>query len=173
MPEGASIQKSFGKRDALDAISTAEGTVLLLASWAKMLGVNITENQTIPKPGETLQAATAFAQELEHDFHNGTLPRLDAHSVITGTVRALVKDANMNAFALVETKDGAVAVPVSDADRGRITVGEFAIFQVVSGEKHCAVITSFPHRCRLQHLATGNTPDASQKYPKPSDAEPQ
>lgn len=152
LPEGASIQKSFGKRDALDAISTAEGTVLLLASWAKMLGVNITENQTIPKPGETLQAATAFAQELEHDFHNGTLPRLDAHSVITGTVRALVKDANMNAFALVTAPDTdgkaaackAFAVPVSDTDRDRLAVGDAATFEVAAGTKHCALVTPWP-----------------------------
>lgn len=121
--------------------------------------------------------------DLERAFHNGALQVLNdpasaayeqaCNDGLAGTVRVLVKDANMNAFALVETKDGAVAVPVSDADRGRITVGESAIFQVVSGEKHCTVITSFSHPCRLQHLATGNTPDASQKHPKPSDAEPQ
>lgn len=59
LPEGASIQKSFGKRDALDAISTAEGTVFLLASWARTLGVNLPESQTILGP--------------TCGFHNGTI----------------------------------------------------------------------------------------------------
>lgn len=81
------------------------------------------------------------AQHLERAFHNGILPQ-HGDGTITGTVRALAKDANANAFALVEDAAGkALAVPVSDADRGRLVVGETATFEVLAGSRHAAIVT--------------------------------
>ena len=157
LPEGASIQKSFGKRDALDAISTAEGTVFLLASWARTLGVNLPENQTVSRPAER--------QEMERDFHNGMLQQPD-EGTIAGTVRALVKDANANAFALVKGKDEKTfAVPVSDADRDRLAVGETATFEVSAGSRHCAMVA-------LPPIPSGTGPVCPFEKKKNGDAEP-
>lgn len=89
--------------------------------------------------------------DLEYAFHNGALQALNdpasaayeqaCNDGLTGTVRTLVKDANANAFVLVETKDGAVAVPVSDADRDRLVIGETATFQAVAGARHCELVS--------------------------------
>lgn len=69
---------------------------------------------------------------LEHAFHNGLISPPPSGCNITGTVRALVKDANANTFALVDTGDGkAFAVPVSDTDRDRLVIGETATFEAV------------------------------------------
>ena len=94
--------------------------------------------------------ASRVSAKLERAFHLGGIPHLNAkdpafcNNVFTGTVRALAKDANMNAFALVETEHGAVAVPVSDADRDTLIIGHKADFQVVGDTKRCAVITTPP-----------------------------
>ena len=117
----------------------------------------------------TMQQIEAFNRQrqekeaavaIEQSFHNGQISHLRADNLaaygdgtFTGTVRALVKDANMNAFALVVPMAGAtvddkpVAVPISDTDRDHLVVGCLATFQVhtagtagVSGSRHCAVI---------------------------------
>ncbi|MHB8226363.1 type II toxin-antitoxin system HipA family toxin [Acidithiobacillus sp.] len=85
-------------------------------------------------------------KNLEQAFHNGTLPQ-PGEGMVTGTVRALVKDANANAFALVEVlqtaeADGQTfAVPVSDADRGSLVIGETATFQAVAGLRRCELVS--------------------------------
>ncbi|MHB8365958.1 MAG: HipA domain-containing protein, partial [Acidithiobacillus sp.] len=98
-------------------------------------------------PDISVEASIA---SLERAFHNGQIQRLNDPDVLrkmsinaglTATVRALVKDANMNAFALVEDEIGrTLAVPVSDADRDGIPIGESATFQVVDGAWHCVVM---------------------------------
>jgi hypothetical protein len=91
-------------------------------------------------------SAKSAALHLEQAFHHGMIPSPPSGGDVTGTVRTLVKDANMNVYALVvlqttEAADGkAFAVPVSDADLYLLTVGESAIFQAVDGAKHCAVV---------------------------------
>ena len=67
---------------------------------------------------------------LEGAFHDGLLlPPPTGVDEISGTVRALVKDANMNAFALIEAGGKAFAVPLSDADRDRLSIGNTATFR--------------------------------------------
>lgn len=97
--------------------------------------------------------------QLEQVFHHVFIRRLNdlqlcgtvayeqaRNEGLTAMVRALVKDANANDFALVTVPDaafpGPFAVPVSDADRDRLVVGNAATFQVVEGAKHCTVITA-------------------------------
>lgn len=87
---------------------------------------------------EAMEARTAA--RLERDFHNGMLPPPPSGCDITGTVRALVKDANANAFALVDVEGGAVAVPISGADRDRLVIGEIATFEAMSGSSHFALV---------------------------------
>lgn len=78
------------------------------------------------------------AARLERDFHNGTLPQ-PGEGTVTGTTRTLVKDANANAFALVDVEGGAVAVPISGADRDRLVIGETATFEAMAGSSHFAL----------------------------------
>ncbi|MHB8226360.1 type II toxin-antitoxin system HipA family toxin [Acidithiobacillus sp.] len=79
------------------------------------------------------------AARLKQAFHNGMLPH-PGEGTVTGTVRALVKDANAFAFALVEVEGSAVAVAVSDADRDRLVIGEVATFQVADKSNHCVLV---------------------------------
>ena len=78
---------------------------------------------------------------MERAFHNGMLPQ-PGEGTVTGMIRALAKDANANAFALVEGEgDKAFTVPVSDTDRDRLVVGEIATFEVLAGSRHAAIVT--------------------------------
>lgn len=100
------------------------------------------------------QFSSRASARLEQAFHNGVIPRPYAsdNATITGTVRTLVNDANMNAFALMEDENGkAFAVPVSDADRIRLVVGESAAFEVTDGSRHCAVVEPFPKNQMVAH----------------------
>lgn len=78
------------------------------------------------------------AARLERDFHNGMLPH-PGEGTVTGTARTLVKDANANAFALVDVEGGAVAVPISGADKDRLVIGEIATFESMAGSPHFAL----------------------------------
>ena len=97
--------------------------------------------------------------QLEQEFHQTFIRRLNdlqmcgtvayeqaRNEGLTATVRALVKDANMNAFALVTIPEasfpGPFAVPISDKDRNLLSIGNNATFQVIEGEKYCALITT-------------------------------
>ncbi|MHB8365553.1 MAG: DUF6036 family nucleotidyltransferase [Acidithiobacillus sp.] len=92
------------------------------------------------------RAESSHGTDLERDFHSGLRPLpppvSSANGEMSGTVQALVKDANANAFALVENDQGAFSVPVSDADRDRLVIGDTATFEVVSGTQHCALTVS-------------------------------
>lgn len=119
--------------DAMDLLNTS-----LLVARGDLL-VNDVANRVKPVLSHHLVAKVAV-DSLERDFHNGMLPHLGEGS-ITSTVRALAKDANANAFALVDAGDGKVfAVPVSDTDRSRLVIGETATFQAVAGVRHCDVV---------------------------------
>ncbi|WP_143217873.1 hypothetical protein [Acidithiobacillus ferrivorans] len=51
----------------------------------------------------------------------------------------------MNAFALVTTQEAdgkAFAVPVSDMDRDRLSIGSTATFRVAEGSRCCAVVSA-------------------------------
>lgn len=97
------------------------------------------ESRTASALGAASATTTkAESKSMEHAFHNGLLPPLPDDDV-TGTVRALVKDANMNAFALVTAGTERFAVPISDADRDRLALGETATFQKVDASLYCMV----------------------------------
>lgn len=115
---------------------------------------NFNENDTLPN-----EAAEPDRGTFEQAFHHAFIRRLNdlqlcgtaayeqaRNEGLTATVRALVKDANANDFALVTVPDaafpGPFAVPISDADRDRLIVGSAATFQVVEGAKYCKVITA-------------------------------
>ena len=87
------------------------------------------------------------AASLEQNFHDGLLPAPGAIESMVGddgtftcTVRALVKDANTNVFALVETDGKTFAVPVSDLDRDRLAIGHTATFRIAESSRYCAVM---------------------------------
>ncbi|MHB8226251.1 hypothetical protein [Acidithiobacillus sp.] len=81
-------------------------------------------------------APAAQTKEMERAFHNGMLPQ-PGEGTVTGTVRALTKDANANAFALVDAGGGKVfAVPMDPMRTWALVVGETATFQAVDGVRH-------------------------------------
>ncbi|MHB8365548.1 MAG: hypothetical protein ACYDB0_00830 [Acidithiobacillus sp.] len=116
----------------------------------------------VEKLHPTLSKADELSDnQLEQAFHHAFIRRLNdlrlcgtvayeqaRNEGLTAMVRALVKDANANDFALVTVPDaafpGPFAVPVSDIDRDRLTVGNAATFRVVEGAKHCAVVAPSP-----------------------------
>ncbi|MHB8365554.1 MAG: HipA domain-containing protein [Acidithiobacillus sp.] len=127
---------------------------------AKRLRVNM--GYALPSGAATLSRNTA--QHLERAFHNGALPQ-PGEGMITGTVRTLAKDANANVFALMDGEDGAVAVPIPDADRDRLSIGEIATFQAVAGSRHCAIVA-------LPPIPSGTGPVCPFEKKKNGDAEP-
>jgi hypothetical protein len=95
----------------------------------------------------------AAVNSLDRVFHNGTIPYLNDSALrgtpaikvsrnygLTAQVLALVKDANQNAFALVEAGTERFDVPLSGTERDRMVVGVPATLRVVDGAKHCALV---------------------------------
>ena len=130
-----------------DMISVAQDLALLF--WAEVvndLRISRDFREIAIKHAESRLLVSQQADSdprLEHAFHIGLLQTPPSDRDITGTVRALVKDANMNAFALVTTQEAdgkTFAVPVSDMDRDRLSIGSTATFQVAEGSLCCAVV---------------------------------
>ena len=123
------------------------------------------------------------AAGLEQSFHNGALPQ-PREGTITGTVRALAKDANANAFALVEVlqtakvlqtagaDEKAFAVPISDADRDRLVIGETATFEVVRESAMGTSAADSARHCAIVAPPIPSSHDLAHPHGKNSDAEP-
>ena len=104
-------------------------------------------------------------QRLERAFHLGLLEHLNSPDIrgpevedarndgLSATVRAIVRDANQNAYALVEADavdyrqadqstatHRLFAVPVADEDVERLVVDEPASFLVLEWRDHCTVV---------------------------------
>lgn len=106
-------------------------------------------------------------QRLEHAFHLGLLEQLGNSDVrgaevdearnngLSATVLSVVRDANQNAFAIVEADASEIpatgsararhrlfAIPVADEDVEHLTVGEQASFLMLEWREHCTVLRS-------------------------------
>lgn len=106
-------------------------------------------------------------QRLEHAFHLGLLEQLGNSDVrgpevdearnngLSATVLSIVRDANQNAFAIVEADASEIpatgsakarhrlfAIPVADEDAEHLTVGEQASFLMLEWREHCTVLRS-------------------------------
>lgn len=150
--------------------------------------------------GATLPGATpepdsmSRIQRLEHAFHLGLLERLDSPDVkgpevddarndgLSTTVRAIVRDANQNAYALVEADavdyrqadqstatHRLFAVPVMDSDAERLVVDEQASFLVLEWRDHCTVV-EYPLTPENQEPAVQQAANLQADAPKGSEA---
>lgn len=116
------------------------------------------------KAAENLEAITR-QQRLEHAFHLGLLEQLGNSDVrgpevdearnngLSATVLSVVRDANQNAFAIVEADASEIpatgsararhrlfAIPVADEDVEHLPVGEQASFLMLEWREHCTVL---------------------------------
>lgn len=128
-------------------------------------GIEIDSSTTDYRGGPAELDHMSRVQKLEHAFHLGLLERLDSPDVsgpevydarndgLPTTVRAIVRDANQNAYALVEADavdyrqadqstatHRLFAVPVADSDADKLVVDEPASFLVLDWRDHCTVV---------------------------------